>query len=190
MQFTQKVLQHATVAPPWQLRMQLGDNQNLFDLTYAGNIAYAHSLAAEGLIATYDRIARGGIGPLNHEKVDGEAFFITNDSPVTFWDATRFLWSLIGKIVTPAQVIALPEWFAWPVGMIAQAVTTMVGRKSNFNPQSVRYSCMVRYFSAEKAKIRLGYQPPIGLEEALTRATKSFLEQMEATNVSQVKKEQ
>ncbi|KKY21490.1 putative c-3 sterol dehydrogenase c-4 decarboxylase [Phaeomoniella chlamydospora] len=189
-QYSYKVLQHAIAAPSWQLRMQLGDNENLFDLTYAGNIALAHFLAAERLLMTHKRVAEGGIPPLSHEKVDGEAFMITNDNTVTFWDATFFLWSLLGKVVEPSQVIALNEGFAMPLGMLAQAVTTMMGRESKFTPQTVRFSCMRRYFNCSKAKQRLGYRPLIGLEEALIRSCKSFLEQEEAKVPAATKKEQ
>ena len=34
--------------------------------------------------------------PLDSEKVDGEAFMITNDSPVYFWDFPRMLWKAAG----------------------------------------------------------------------------------------------
>lgn len=189
-QYSYKVLQHAVAAPRWQLRLQLGDNQNLYDFTYAGNIAYAHFLAAERLLGTSKRVAEGGIQPLAHEKVDGEAFMITNDTPVTFWDASHFLWSLIGKAPEPSQIIALPTWFAWPLGTVAQAVTTMMGRESKFTPQTVRFSTMQRYFKCTKAKERLRYRPIVDLEEALIRSTKSFLEQVEANTSSPDKKTQ
>ena len=177
-------------APAWQLKLQLGDNENLFDLTYAGNIAYAHFLAAERLLLTHKRTSEHNAAPLDHEKVDGEAFMITNDTPTTFWDSTHFLWSLVGKPLEHSQIFALPEWFAWPLGMVAQSVTTMLGRESKFTPQTVVFSCMRRYFSCKKAKERLGYTAVIGLEEALIRSTKSFLEQQETKSLEEGKKTQ
>jgi sterol-4alpha-carboxylate 3-dehydrogenase (decarboxylating) len=53
---------------------QIGDDTNLFDFAYIGNTAYAHILAAEALLRESD--GRAPDGPL---KVNGEAFFITND---------------------------------------------------------------------------------------------------------------
>ena len=64
---------------------QLGENKNLFDFTYVLNVAHAHLLAAYALLQTY----KLATAPLDYEKVDGEAFFVTNDEPVYFWDFAR-----------------------------------------------------------------------------------------------------
>ncbi|KAL2009440.1 hypothetical protein VTN00DRAFT_5247 [Thermoascus crustaceus] len=168
--FTFKVLEHASKASPSTLRMQLGENNNLFDFTYVGNVCYVHMLAAELLLATHKRYESGMAAPLDHERVDGEAFNVTNDSPVYFWDMTRAAWALAGKVVEPHQVWELPEGLLGVVGGIAEAVLGLFGKTPRLTRRMVRYSCMTRYYSAQKAKRRLGYTPIVPVDEGLARA--------------------
>ncbi|KAJ5765842.1 hypothetical protein N7520_005401 [Penicillium odoratum] len=167
---THKILEHGAKASSTVLKMQLGDNDNLFDFTYVGNIAYAHMLAAHRLLASYTRYESGQGGPLDHERVDGEAFNITNDSPIYFWDATRAMWALIDRIVEPNEVWALPEGLLGTIGGIAETVMGLFGKTPRLTQRMVRYSCMTRYYSIEKAKYRLAYLPVIPVDEGITRA--------------------
>ncbi|KAJ5937558.1 hypothetical protein N7454_003900 [Penicillium verhagenii] len=167
---THKILEHGSKASATVLKMQLGDNDNLFDFTYVGNIAYAHMLAAHRLLASYTRYESGQGGPLDHERVDGEAFNITNDSPIYFWDATRAMWALIDRIVEPNEVWALPEGLLGTIGGIAETVMGVFGKTPRLTQRMVRYSCMTRYYSIEKAKYRLAYLPIVPVDEGITRA--------------------
>lgn len=168
--FSNGVLTTASVAPDWQLHFQLGEGDNLFDNTYVGNVVYAHLLAAEALIQTYDR----GVAPLNHEKIDGEAFIVTNDSPAYFWDTCRYLWTRYGRTVNPSKIWVLPEGFATFAGGAAEITNWITGRKGKLTRQSVKYACMDRYYSCEKLKRRLKYVPVVEIEEALSRSVRSF----------------
>jgi sterol-4alpha-carboxylate 3-dehydrogenase (decarboxylating) len=178
---TYKILEHGSQASQTVLKMQLGDNDNLFDFTYVGNIAYAHMLAGHRLLATYERYEAGQGGPLEHERVDGEAFNITNDSPVYFWDVTRAMWALIGRVVEPDQVWALPEGLLEVVGGIAESVLGLFGKTPRLTRRVVRYSCMTRYFSIEKAKYRLEYLPIVPVDEGIARAVGYVVESQRQT---------
>ncbi|CAI7608561.1 unnamed protein product [Penicillium bialowiezense] len=167
---THKILEHGSQASDRVLRMQLGENDNLFDFTYVGNVVYGHLLAGHRLLASYDHIAGGKGGPLDYERVDGEAFNITNDSPVYFWDVTRAMWALIDRIVEPDQVWALPEGLLETVGGLAETVMGLFGKTPRLTARTVRYSCMTRYYSTEKAKRRLAYAPVVPLDEGIARA--------------------
>jgi sterol-4alpha-carboxylate 3-dehydrogenase (decarboxylating) len=160
--------------------MQLGENDNLFDFTYVGNVAYGHLLAAHRLLASYDLVAAGKGGPLDYERVDGEAFNITNDSPVYFWDVTRAMWALINRVVEPEQVWALPEGLLETVGGIAETVMGLFGKTPRLTARTVRYSCMTRYYSTEKAKRRLAYLPVVPLDEGIARAVGYIVAQKQA----------
>lgn len=149
--------------------MQLGENNNLFDFTYVGNIAYAHLLAAFRLVATYNRLDSGASALLDHEKVDGEAFNITNDSPAYFWDIAHYMWSLADRVVEPSEVWVLPEGLLGPICGILEGVMGLLGKTPSLTRRQLRYSCMTRYYSTEKAKYRLAYLPVIGLDEGLAR---------------------
>lgn len=170
--------------------MQLGNGENLFDYTYVGNVAHGILLAAERLILTYQRAAEGKVAPLDYEKVDGEAFIVTNDSPVYFWHATRYMMSLLGKPIDPSEVVSIPDRLGMFMGAASELTGWLTGRKPGLNRARVKYSCISRYYSCDKAKVRLGYGPVVGIEEALVRSTKSYLENFESRNPSGEKKAQ
>jgi sterol-4alpha-carboxylate 3-dehydrogenase (decarboxylating) len=165
----------ASIAPSWQLHFQLGEGDNLFDTTYVGNVVYAHLLAAERLVETYERKAKGLASPLDHERVDGEAFIVTNDSPAYFWDTTRFLWQVYGRDVNVDKVLKLPKSLAMTMGALSQGFNWLAGREGRITPQTVRYSCMHRYYSCEKLKRRCGYLPVVGIQEGLERSVRWFV---------------
>ncbi|KAK2748444.1 erg26, C-3 sterol dehydrogenase [Onygenales sp. PD_40] len=173
---TKGLTDHAKKSSPLVLRFQLGDNDNLFDFTYAGNVAYAHMLAAERLLATKKRLESGGAPPLDHERVDGQAFNITNDSPVYFWDMARAIWALLDKVVEPSQAIELPEGVLSVVGGLLETVFGLFGKKPRLTRKEVRFSCMTRYYSCDKAKKRLGYVPVVPLDEGVVRSVGFVLE--------------
>ena len=157
-----------------QTKFQLGDNDNLYDFTYVGNVAYAHILAAVALMSTHSLKTK----PLDHENVDGEAFNITNGSPLYFWDFARLVWKAAGDKTQPSQVWVIPkefglklaysmEWLYWFAG----------GRKPNLSWKSFNYSTMTRYFNIDKARIRLGYRPQVNMEEGVLRTVRWIQEQ-------------
>lgn len=179
-----------------QTRFQLGDNDNLFDFTYVGNAAHAHILAAIALLTTAEKFpssssssARGGGGgggggmlPLDHERADGEAFFITNTQPVYFWDFARAVWAAAGdeaSLAYPASVWRINE----PVGLAVAGLmewvvwaATMGGKEPSMTRGVVKYSCMTRYFDTEKARRVLGYEAVWGLEEGVRRSVRWWVE--------------
>lgn len=154
-----------------QWRFQLGDNSNLFDTTYAGNASFGHLLAAEALLYTN---SMGSTVPLDLERVDGEAFFITNGMPVPFWDFPRVAWKLGGAPLDLSKVWVIPEGPGLLLGGLIEGVMGLLGKQPNLTREKVRFSCMTRYYSIEKAKRRLGYRPVVSFEESLRRAVKDI----------------
>ncbi|CCU81378.1 C-3 sterol dehydrogenase/C-4 decarboxylase/Erg26 [Blumeria hordei DH14] len=157
---------------------QLGNNTNLFDFTYVGNVAEAHILAATALLAT----SRLSTIPLSHERVDGEAFMITNDEPVYFWDFARAVWKVAGNErgiehvwvigqTTGLFLATLLEWGMWALG-----------RTPKLTRRQVKYSCMTRYYDCTKAKRLLGYQPSTSLEKGIEKSVKWFEEKRASEN--------
>ncbi|KAJ5233117.1 3-beta hydroxysteroid dehydrogenase/isomerase [Penicillium chermesinum] len=153
-----KMTQLGYEGSPFVLKMQLGDNNNLFDFTYVGNIAYAHMLAAFRLVATYDRelMEKLSISPMT--------------PPIYFWDAAHYMWALVGKVVEPQQVWALPEGLLGPIGGLLEGLMGLFGKTPSLTRRQVRYSCMTRYYSVEKAKFRLAYLPVVPVDEGIARA--------------------
>ncbi|KAL2143016.1 hypothetical protein VTI28DRAFT_413 [Corynascus sepedonium] len=170
---TQVLLNLLKVYRDGRSNIQIGENDNLFDFTYAENVAHGHLLAARALLVT----AASKTIPLDHEKVDGEAFFITNDSPVYFWDFARAVWAAAGsphgidnvRVISRSVGLVLgyfSEWFFWAVN-----------KPATFSRQRIIYACMTRYYNISKAKRRLGYEPLVSLDEGIKKSVKWFLEQ-------------
>lgn len=109
--------------------------------------------------------------PLDNEKVDGEAFHITNDCPVYFWDFARAVWKEAGDTVGTdlSKVWVIPTGWAFVIARILAFVVGIFGRTPTFTPVAVRFSSMTRYYNITKAKERLGYEPLVTLEEGIRR---------------------
>ena len=154
-------------------KFQLGNNENWFDFTYVGNAARAHILAAEKLLESYDRTQRL---PADI-RVGGEAFFITNDEPYHFWDFARTVWASAGDTTDPKDVWVIPK----RVGLIMATMLEWIfwllfwGKKQpSTTRQKVKFSCMNRTYSIEKAKKRLGYRSQWSMKEGIKRGVKWF----------------
>jgi nucleoside-diphosphate-sugar epimerase len=72
---------------------QIGDGKNLFDYTYIENVAHAHLVAA-------DKLTPGS-------SVGGQAYFITNDEPIPFWDLPKRIWR---DLDCPLPIFPLPKF--------------------------------------------------------------------------------
>jgi sterol-4alpha-carboxylate 3-dehydrogenase (decarboxylating) len=159
-----------------QTKIQIGDNENLFDFTEITNVAHAHHLATAALLATYERESQGLAIPLDNEKVDGEAFFITNDAPVYFFDFARTCWATAGDKTTPKQVWTLSKEFGLFLATIMEWVFFIFRLgPPNLTRQQVRYTCMTRYYNIDKAKRRLGYRPLVKLDDGIRKGVADAL---------------
>ncbi|KAK6954420.1 hypothetical protein Daesc_004387 [Daldinia eschscholtzii] len=158
-------------------KVQVGANENLFDFTYVENVAHAHLLAARALLATH----AASTAPLNHEKVDGEAFIITNDSPVYFWDLMRAIWRAAGSEKGTDHVWVMSRDMGILLGFLSEVFFGLLRKPPTFNRQRIVYSTMTRYYDISKAKRRLGYRPLVSLSDGVKRTVKWTLEQEKKT---------
>ncbi|MCJ1474334.1 erg26, C-3 sterol dehydrogenase [Lambiella insularis] len=153
-----------------QTGFQLGDNENIYDFTYVASVAYAHLLAALALLHTHSRIPSI---PLDYERVDGEAFFITNGEPMYFWDFVRTVWKYAGDTKEPQKdVWVIPTSIGLPIASIIEWAFWIIWQgktKPNLTRRIVNYSSMTRYYNIEKARKRLGYEPLVGMQEAVAQ---------------------
>ncbi|KAI9792321.1 MAG: erg26, C-3 sterol dehydrogenase [Peltula sp. TS41687] len=152
-------------------RVQMGNNENQFDFTYVGNVAHAHILAAVALMNTHAR----STPPSSDERVDGEAFFITNDQPYKFWDFTRAIWAAAGHPVDPKDVWVIPKGLGLLIATLIEWIFWIVflgTRRPNLTRDKFIYSTLNRTYCIDKAKARLGYGPQVGINEGIERAVK------------------
>jgi sterol-4alpha-carboxylate 3-dehydrogenase (decarboxylating) len=154
-------------------KVQVGSNENLFDFTYVENAAHAHLLAARALLVTH----ASSTEPLDHEKVDGQVFIITNDSPVYFWDFMRAIWAAAGSTKGTSHVWCLSRDLGLTLGFLSEVFFALIRKPPTFNRQRIRYSCMTRYYDISKAKKQLGYRAVVSLDEGVKRSVKWALAQ-------------
>lgn len=149
-------------------KFQLGDNTNFFDFTYVGNVAHAHILAARELIKTQAAAKERQ----DEDRVDGEAFFVTNAEPYRFWDLTRAVWAAAGDKTKPEEVWVIPKGLGLFLASLIEWIFWLLfwGRKKPaLTRQQVKFSCMNRTYNIEKARRRLGYQPIVNMSDAIRR---------------------
>ena len=153
-----------------QQKFQLGNNSNLMDWTYVRNVTCAHCLAA-------DKLAE------KNSPVGGEAFFVTNEEPIPFWEMPKYVWNGLGysyskPTVIPAFLILFialfVDWMVWILSPIVKLKPTL----SYFR---VVVATTTRTFDTKKARDLLGYKPEISLADGMARSLEYFKQQKNTT---------
>lgn len=125
-----------TVYKSKQTHLQLGDNKNLVDWVYVGNVAKAHLLAT-------DRLSR--------EDVAGQVFFITNGEPIPSFDFSRAAWKELGDDLS-RPVIKIPRMFAIYLAFFSELWCRIVGGKTEFTRFNVRYVTAAQWYNIDKVR--------------------------------------
>ncbi|MCJ1346005.1 erg26, C-3 sterol dehydrogenase [Peltigera leucophlebia] len=150
-------------------RFQLGNNANFFDFTNVRNVAHAHLLAMQKLM-DIDGLS---VPPSVQERVDGEAFFITNGQPYLFWDFARAIWAAAGDKTDPKSVWVIPKNVALPLATVVEWIFWILfwGRKEpSLTRRKIKFSTMNRTYCIDKAEKRLGYKPLVNMEDSIIRS--------------------
>jgi len=158
-------------------RIQLGDGTSDFDV-YAGNVADACVCCAEAMI----REAALPFPPRSaSERICGEAFFITNNSPIKFWGFARLVWRLAGDRTPREKITVVPMWIVFLLARICEwvvwAVSLGTRRPEKFNRSQMANCSLDRTFCVEKARERLGWEPRVTLEEGDRRGVDSVIQE-------------
>ena len=146
--------------------MQIGDNHALFEFCAIENAVEGHLLVAKALLA-------------KPEGVAGEAFNITDDNPLPWWDFNRSVYAAAGQPADMTKIKIVPMWLLIPIAYIvdwASWAITFGKSQSLFNPSNMRF---IRdgnpLMDISKARERLGYEPKMstddGIKKAVHRAT-------------------
>lgn len=142
---------------------QIGDGQNLIDLTYVEDAARAHLLAADAL--------QPG------SPVAGSIYFISQDEPVNAW---KWINELFAAFDLPPIRLKIPLWLALvgcTVLELAYRVLPLEG-----HPPLTRFLAyevaMSHYYDISRAKADLGYRPQIDMAEA-TRRVVAYMKEHE-----------
>ena len=138
-------------------RQQLGDNTNLVSVTYAGNAADAHIIAASRLL-------------LNPEHVAGEAFYINDGVSLPWWTFVRKIWTLAGDETPPAEVKVISARFVYWMAWFYELVAWITRGKPKMTQTMVYHMTAHRSFNCTKARTVLGYEPKVTTDEGLKRS--------------------
>ncbi|KAF2202267.1 NAD(P)-binding protein [Delitschia confertaspora ATCC 74209] len=150
-----------------QAKYRFGKGQNLFDFIYVGNACHAHLLAARALLAAHDA------DPLPAtERVEGEAFNVTNDEHIPFWDFTIRTSNLLGSPISPDEIVSIPKAVGLAMGFLAEWMVWLFSfgkRQSKISVAAVQYTFLTHTMNIDKAKARLHYTPRFTLQEGLEK---------------------
>ncbi|KAJ7223928.1 hypothetical protein C8J57DRAFT_1390971 [Mycena rebaudengoi] len=151
----QLIWRMAEVYTKKQHTVQIGDNTNLVDYAYAGNVADAHVLACGKLIA-------------QPELVSGQTFFITNGEPLPQWDFSRIIWRELGDD-GKGRITQIPRIVGLIMAVLAEIFCRITGSSTQFTRFNVRFLTGTQWYNIDKARDVLGYTPKITLEEGIKR---------------------
>ena len=139
-----------------RLKYGVGRGRKISDFTYIDNLVDALVGAGEKL--------------LDEKMLGGEAFFVTNGEPMPFWDFVDKVLVAMNKPVTKARI---PFSIAYFVAAMAEGINTLKGKtptqEDGLTRFAIRYMCTHHYFSIDKARSQLGYDPAISIDDGIAR---------------------
>lgn len=149
--FMPAVLEHAKSG---RLRFQVGLGVWLSDYTYVQNLVDALVLADEKL--TPD------------SPVAGSVYFITNGEPMAFWEFVR---RVLARLGLPPIRGKIPKEIPYAIAAIKEGIDTLRG--GTISPEdgltrfAIRYMCTHHFFSIQRARKDLGYEPKVSIDEGI-----------------------
>jgi sterol-4alpha-carboxylate 3-dehydrogenase (decarboxylating) len=144
--------------------VQMGNNKNLSDKTYVGNVALALVLAS-------DKLGDASLA----DQVGGEVFFINNNDPRHFWSFMRSVWAGFDEIFpehpkNQKKPFVIPRTFALLLAYVMKFLGWIKGKpEQTLTPYTVKFTTAVMYFNTEKAKRLLGYEPEVGVDDGIKK---------------------
>lgn len=151
--FLPAVLRHARSG---RLRVQVGRGTWLSDYTYVENLVDALLLAGE-------RVAPGA-------NVAGRAYFVTNGEPMPFWDFVR---RVLARLDLPPIRASVPHQLVYAIAALKEGFEALrggeVSPEDGLTRFAIRYMCTHHYFSIERARRELGYEPRVSVADGIER---------------------
>jgi len=143
------------------MRFIIGDGQNIVDFTHVRNVVHGHIIAAEQLTPG--------------SEACGQAFIITNDEPIGFWD---FFGKVAEGMKCKKPSINLPYWLIYYISALVQLIVLilkpLVHIKVTLIPSRVSLAATHHYYNCTKAKRILSYTPIINLEDSIQQTLQYY----------------
>lgn len=151
--FLPAVLRHARSG---RLKVQVGRGTWLSDYTYVENLVDALLLAG-------DRLEPGA-------AIAGKPYFVTNGEPMPFWEFVRRVLDRMGLPPIRARV---PHQLVYGIAALKEGFEALrggeVSPEDGLTRFAIRYMCTHHYFSIERARRELGYEPRVSVAEGIER---------------------
>ena len=133
---------------------QVGNGLNMVDISYVDNVADAHILAAENLFSS--------------ATAAGNAYFISQGEPVNLWNWVNGLFQRLNIEPVKKKINARP---AYMIGTLLEGIHMWFSLEKE--PKMTRFLAeqlaKSHWFSIEKARRDLGYEPRISTSEGMDR---------------------
>lgn len=139
----------------------------MFDFIHFGNVCHAHLIGARALLA-----AHGTVPLPATNRVEGEAFNVTNGEYIPFWDLTIKTSNLIGSPLSHDDIVPIPKYVALLIGFMAEWMVwsfSLGHRQSKVSVSAMQYTYLTHTMNITRAKKRLHYKPRFSLQEGLER---------------------
>jgi len=146
---------------------RVGDGENLVDIIYVENAAFAHVQALKALFAG--------------KRIGGNAYFVGQERPVNLW---QFINEILAahKLDTVKDSISFK--MAFRLGYVFEILYRFLGIIKP-EPPMTRFIALQlaknHYFSHDKAKNDFNYYPMISIEEGLKRTFQASLRKSSST---------
>ena len=145
-----------------KLKWYVGDPAKRSDFTYVENLVH-------GILLAQSHLHEGGTAA-------GQTYFITNGEPMPFWE-------LIGRFLDglghPRPSVRIPFSIAYSAAAVRETIDSFLGRptpEAGLTRFSIRYLTTHHYFSIEKARRDLGYEPRVSLDEGIARTLEALVQ--------------
>jgi nucleoside-diphosphate-sugar epimerase len=152
--------------------VRLGDGSSKSQHVYAGNMAWAHVLAAKTLLD-------------DNPAVAGNAYFITDSPPSNFFTFFDRIVEGAGYRIRPKN-IWIPRNIAYVLGLISEGIALMVRPVKKYAPKfsrfAVIYTCSDFTFTSAKALQDFGLEPKYSPDEAYNCTVDHYRRQGAASN--------
>ena len=140
------------------LRFRIGSGAWLSDFTYIGNLV-------DGLLLADQTLAKDGTGSI----AAGQAYFMTNGEPMPFWE---FVTRLAERLDLPPIRYTLPYWPIYGIAAVREWIDslrggTAMGDDSALTRFAIRYLVTHHYYSLDRARRELGYNPAVTIDEGI-----------------------
>lgn len=120
-----------------------------------------------------DDLCRGFLLAAERERAIGERYIIAGATPVRLEDLAA---RIAGELGVPPPRLRIPAWPVQALGSLVESICVPLGIEPPIYRRRVDFFTKHRWFSIEKARRELGYEPALTLDEEIRRISRWYRE--------------